>query len=217
MHARVRLLLVGLTLVAGYADAVAFFGLGVFTANMTGNTVLLGGAIVGHFLPNLHGDIGLVLPALSLAAFSSSAFAAALFLRNERGRPPVRTSAVLLSVATFLAVTAALQHWAPPTLVALAVAILSASMGAQSVVALRLGVSGISTTFVTGTLVRWMLDLVEIPRQAGEQRRIEGRTNGTIWAFYLGGAVAGAVGLKMLGADALWLPAVVVALLLVVV
>ncbi|MGA8534191.1 MAG: DUF1275 family protein, partial [Candidatus Tumulicola sp.] len=85
---RLYVLLFGLTLVAGYGDAVAFFALGVFTANMTGNTVLLGGAIVGRFLAPLPGSIGLALPALSLAAFVAGALSAARFLRGERQRPP---------------------------------------------------------------------------------------------------------------------------------
>ena len=45
--ARRDLLLLGLTWAAGFVDAVSYLGLGnVFTANMTGNTMLLGIALV---------------------------------------------------------------------------------------------------------------------------------------------------------------------------
>jgi uncharacterized membrane protein YoaK (UPF0700 family) len=111
MNPRVYVLLFGLTLVAGYADAVAFFSLGVFTANMTGNTVLLGGAIAGRFVPHLPGSIGLALPVLSLSSFVGAAWVAARFLQGERGRPPVRTAFVVAALAVMLAIAALMQHW----------------------------------------------------------------------------------------------------------
>ena len=41
--------MLGLTVVAGCTDAISYLGLGrVFTANMTGNTVLLGVAVAQH-------------------------------------------------------------------------------------------------------------------------------------------------------------------------
>jgi uncharacterized membrane protein YoaK (UPF0700 family) len=210
------ILLSTLTLVAGYVDAVAFFGLGVFTANMTGNTVLLAGAIVGRFIPNLHGDIGLLLPALSMACFVAGASAAALLLRGEQSRPPRRTLAVLTAVSGMLAVTAAFQRWGGPGMVPSAVALLSGVMGAQSVVAVRAGVPGVSTTFVTGTLVRSILDLAGSPAVTAGLRA-EGRVNAAVWAFYLAGAILGATALLLLGPNALWLPAAVVALLLLMI
>ncbi|HEY1656553.1 MAG TPA: YoaK family protein [Candidatus Tumulicola sp.] len=213
LHARTRLLLYGLTLVAGYVDAAAFFGLGVFTANMTGNTVLLGGAIVGHFLPHLPGDIGLLLPLLSLAAFVLGGSAAALFLRSETERPPMRATATLLAVAVLVAVAAGLQRWSAHSAAPCAVGILSAVMGMQSVVAVRVGVEGVSTTFVTGTLVRSIMNLLGSPIE-NPALRAEGRTNAWVWAHYLAGATVGALGLRVLGADALWIPAAVVTLLL---
>lgn len=216
MSARVYVLLFCLTLVAGYADAVAFFSLGVFTANMTGNTVLLAGAVVGHFLPHLRGSIGLALPALSLAAFVGGAWAAARFLRGELGRPPLRTSVVLATLAVMLAATAGLAHWGAAPAVPSATALLSLVMGAQSVVAVRAGVTGVSTTFVTGTLVRSIMTLAGSALRT-EALQAEGRTNAAVWACYLLGAVLGAVALRILGPNSLWLPAAMVAVLLAVV
>ena len=209
--ARTHVLLYTLTLVAGYGDAVAFFGLGVFTANMTGNTVLLGGALAGHVVRRLPGDIGIALPLLSLAGFVAGGCAAALFLRNERGRPPMRTAGVLLFVAILLGITAVLQrgNGAGPA----AVTVLSAVMGLQSIVAVRAGVGGVSTTFVTGTLVHSIMNLLGTPAR-NALLQAEGRTNAWVWGCYLAGAFAGALALRTLGFDALWLPAAVVTLLL---
>jgi uncharacterized membrane protein YoaK (UPF0700 family) len=125
----------------------------------------------------------------------------------------MRTAAALLTVAVMLAIAAGVQRWGGAGSVALAVAILSTVMGVQSVVAVRVGVEGVSTTFVTGTLVRSIMNLVGSP-MASAVLRAEGRTNAAVWTFYLVGAVAGALGLRTLGANALWIPAVVVSLLL---
>jgi len=208
---RTYLLLFCLTLVAGYADAVAFFGFGVFTANMTGNTVLLGGALAGRIAGRLPGAIGVWLPLLSIAGFVAGGAAAALFLRNESAQGH-RTSAVLLLVASLLALTAALHRWGGARAVPLDVTLLSAVMGLQSIVAVRAGVEGVSTTYVTGTLVRSLMNFLGTAVHNADLRS-EGRANAAVWALYLGGAFAGAVALRLLGAGALWIPAAVVALL----
>lgn len=207
MNPRTIGLLVGLTLSAGYVDAVAFFGLGVFTANMTGNTVLLGGAIAARTLgkPHLPGGIGIALALLSIAAFVAGAFAAGAVVRGETKRPPLRSAALLVGVVAFI-VAAGVLHRMPGGLVGPAVALLSAAMGMQSVVAVRAGVPGVSTTFVTGTLLTAVMDFGEAGRAP------EGGTNAGIWACYLLGAIAGTIALYRLGGNALWPPAAAVAL-----
>lgn len=209
MTSRTTGLLVALTLCAGYVDAVAFFGLGVFTANMTGNTVLLGGALAARALnvAQLFGAIGIVLPSISIAAFIAGAVAAAVALRGETGRPPLRTIGILVSIVALLAGAALLQR--ADTGVEAAVGLLSAAMGLQSVLAVRAGVPGVSTTFVTGTLVTAIIGFEGLPKPAPAQ----GRTNAAIWGCYLAGAVVGTVALRLLAAGALWVPAVVVAVL----
>ena len=200
-------LLALLTLSAGYADAVAFFGMGVFTANMTGNTVLLGGALVARAFGNLAlpGNLGAALPSVSIGAFVAGSFIAASVLRGETGRR--RTLAMLGAVVVLIAAGAALQPASGTALVA-AVGLLSAAMGVQSVIAVRAGLSGVSTTFVTGTLVMAVTRLLGV-----RPERIEGVADGGIWLCYLTGAAAGTAGLHVLGPHALWVPAAVVAIL----
>ncbi|HEY1977451.1 MAG TPA: YoaK family protein [Candidatus Baltobacteraceae bacterium] len=209
MSSRTVALLVGLTLSAGYVDAVAFFGLGVFTANMTGNTVLLGGALAAQALGKAHlpGGIGIVLPLLSIAAFVLGALLASSAVRDETKRPPMRSIALLVLVVACFAVAGALYRL-PQPLIAPAVAFLSLAMGMQSVVAVRAGVPGVSTTFVTGTLLSAVMDFEEVKRP----HPFEGRTNAAIWACYLAGAVAGTFALYRLGGNAFWPPAILVAL-----
>jgi uncharacterized membrane protein YoaK (UPF0700 family) len=214
VNARLILLLVVLTLCAGYADAVAFFGLGVFTANMTGNTVLLGGALAARWLGmHLSGSLGIGLPALSIAAFAAGAAVAAFALRGETGRPPLRTMAALGAIVAALAGAAWLQHAGGAA--AGTIALLSLAMGVQSVVAVRAGVPGVSTTFVTGSLVTAILRFEG--QHPGRRQRAEGGTNAGVWACYLAGALAGTIGLRLLGSGALWVDAAVVALLIAVV
>ena len=213
MNARLPILLSAFTLAAGYSDAVAFFGLGVFTANMTGNTVLLGGALAGRFVPHFPGMLTLGLPAISVACFIAGGCLAAVVLRGETGRPPVRTMLVMGFAAALLVGAALLfTRTADARLTPLCVALLSSVMGIQSVVAVRLGVPGVSTTYVTGTLVTAIVDFIGAPKGLGERR--EAAPDVWTWALYLAGAVGGTLGLGMLGDRALWPAAVVVALLI---
>ena len=210
--ARTARLLFALTLVAGYGDAVAFFGFGAFTANMTGNTVLLAGALAARVFGPLPGAIGLLLPAASLVGFALGAAVAAVALRaNPRSRR--RTVALLIAMAAMIAAAVLQLRW--PGSNAVLVALLSAVMGMQSVVAVHAGSGGISTTYVTGSIVRAIVNLLSTA--AGDAIRAEGRASAATWAFYLVGAFAGAAALRALGPSALWVPAAVVALLAIVV
>lgn len=215
MNARTLVLLSIFTLAAGYSDAVAFFGLGVFTANMTGNTVLMGGALAAHFVPHLPGDFSFALPAISIVCFAAGAALAARILRGETGRPPVRTMTTV-AIAAALLVGAALlfSRDANARFTPLCVALLSTVMGLQSVVAVRAGIPGVSTTYVTGTLITGIVYLFGSAAGVGERRR--GAPNLLTWALYLAGAVAGTLCLGLLGDHALWPAAVVVALLIAV-
>ncbi len=206
-------LLSALTLAAGYSDAVAFFGLGVFTANMTGNTVLLGGALAARFVPHFLGMLSLELPSISILCFIAGASLAAFTLRGETGRPPVRTMAIVgLAAALLVAAALVFTRDAGARLTPLCVGLLSMVMGLQSVVAVRLGVPGVSTTYVTGTLITAIVDFLGTPPGAGEGR--QGIPNVWTWVLYLVGAIAGTLGLGLLGDRALWPAAAVVALLI---
>lgn len=180
MNARayIHVRLLALAAAAGCIDAASFLGLDqVFTANQTGNTVLLGIALGegdGHAIART---------AVSVAAFVAGVMLAAVVLRGLTRGWHGRVAVVLVAEALAMALAAAL--WDPLGTVAL-IAILAAAMGAQSAAASQVGVPGITTTFITGTLTRFATQLVA-PREGPRAEAAPPLT----WVAYLLGAIAG--------------------------
>ena len=153
-------MLLVLTWAAGSVDAISYLGLGhVFTAMMTGNTVLLGLAIgQGQVLAALRSVI-------ALAGFCLGAAVGAFIVERDEKRedwPPVVTGALALEAVTLGLFTIA---WfltdTPRSAGMLHVLILLSglAMGIQAVAVRHLGVPGIATTYITGTLTSLMVDL----------------------------------------------------------
>lgn len=137
-----------LTAAAAGTDAVSFLGLGhVFSANMTGNTVLLG--------------LGVATGDLAAASRSATALGAFLVMAGCVGAaaPTAGWSRRLHAVlaAEFLLLAALTGWWAalPGTPTGAAryglVALAGAAMGAQSAAARRLRIPSVTTTYITGT------------------------------------------------------------------
>ncbi|HEY5340598.1 MAG TPA: YoaK family protein [Candidatus Aquilonibacter sp.] len=185
-------LLLLLTVIAGYADAIVFVGLhNIFVANMTGNVVLLGVGLVGmiHHLP---GAVDAGMPMLALAAFACGVAAVVAFARKGQRKRAI----VLVSEAVLSAAAAAL--WMHPPA---AIALLSLAMGAQSAAASQIGLAGISTTYVTGTLVTGILRALR-PRPGDD--RLDARSDFTALGCYLAGAALGAGAFVLCHGNALW-------------
>jgi uncharacterized membrane protein YoaK (UPF0700 family) len=179
-----------LTIASGATDAVAYLGLGgVFTANMTGNLVLLG--IAGSHGLDLH---------VARAAAATAAFAAGLVIAflMTRGLPagavwPRRiTAALAVSLGCQLAF---LAGWAaaggrPGEVADVGLVALSAlAMGVQTACARRVALGGITTTFVTGTLTSVAEDAAR-----GSAAHLARRL-GVLLAL-VAGALAGALALR---------------------
>jgi uncharacterized membrane protein YoaK (UPF0700 family) len=146
-------LLLALTFSAGYVDALSYLGLGrVFTANMTGNTVLLGIAI--GTAQQARQRSARPWP---LAGFLSGAVPAAWIVERDRSESPwPRPVTVALSLeGMILAVFAVGWRLADqlPASVPILVVLSALAMGVQSAAAHRLEVSGVTTTVLTGTLI----------------------------------------------------------------
>jgi uncharacterized membrane protein YoaK (UPF0700 family) len=170
---------------AGGLDAVSFLGLGqVLVAAMTGNTVLLGIAL-GH--ADLHATLR---SAVSLASFVAGAMVgAAIVDRDERDSlwSPAVTWALALELA-IIAVLALAWHlvegragvtvdYRYPLIVAAGIA-----MGVQSAAAHRIGVPGVATTYVSGTLTSLAARLVGCLRARGDAARSDqARKAGAPW------------------------------------
>ena len=162
---------------AGIVDAVSYLGLGrVFTAMMTGNTVLLALAIG-------QGEaMAVVRSALALAGFSVGAATGALIVTHGKTRgewPPSVTTALAVE-AVLLAGFTAVWHLAGAVLTTgstnLLIVLSGLAMGVQASAVRHLGIPGVATTYLTGTLTSLMAELVAWTRsQAGSLSRAASR------------------------------------------
>jgi uncharacterized membrane protein YoaK (UPF0700 family) len=158
-------LLLLLAWAAGNVDASTFAGLGhVFTANMTGNTVLLGLALG-------QGELLTALRSLTaLAGFILGAAAGTGIARTGPGRGTWTASATrtVLAEAVVLAVLAVARAIAGPDLGSgwayVLIGLSGLAMGLQSAAVRHVNVAGASTTYITGTLTILVGSLVERQR-----------------------------------------------------
>jgi uncharacterized membrane protein YoaK (UPF0700 family) len=188
-HPLTRALLV-LTFTTGMVDAVSYLGLGrVFTANMTGNVVLLGFGVAGS--PGLP----VLAPLCSLTAFVLGTVAGGgLVKRFERRHPTLvaRALAIEVSLLAVAAILAGATHVRPGAAGGyVVIALLAFTMGLRSTVVRRIGVPDLSTVVLTMTLSAlgsgsWL---------AGGSGRGSIRRLAAVLAMFAG-AVAGALLLK---------------------
>ena len=154
-------MLLALTWAAGSVDAISYLGLGhVFTAMMTGNTVLLGLALA-------QGEVRAALRSIvALIGFSTGVFVGAMIVERE-SQPvewPAAVTAALAVETVFLAlfsgISFLMSSGRSAGVVYLLIFLLALAMGIQSAAVRRLGVPGIATTYITGTLTSLMIDLL---------------------------------------------------------
>ena len=149
-----------LTWASGVLDALCYLRAGVFTANMTGNTVVLGLAIVGP------GRARVWDAALAILAFAVGALIGALVLlrpqrRDARRELKTGVSLELPFAAVFSVLWAFFPEIGPAWLVPALLASGAAALGIQSVAARRLKLSGVVTTFITGTITTAIVSFLE--------------------------------------------------------
>ena len=190
-------LMLVLTFSTGIVDAVGYLGLDrVFTANMTGNVVILGMALTGAE------DLPVVGPVLALLGFVLGAALVGRVLRRAAVGWTTASTLVLVVVGLGLGgvagVLSALGEEVPvpvgatPPAAALVVtAVLGLLMGAQAATARRLAVKDVTTVVVTSTLTGLAAD----SRLAGGTGEGWRRRLGAV-ALILAGAAAGAALLR---------------------
>jgi uncharacterized membrane protein YoaK (UPF0700 family) len=189
--------LLALTFTTGLIDAVSYLGLGhVFTANMTGNIVLLGFGIAGS------DGLPVLAPLVSLAAFFGGAAVGGAAVRRAGGASPqllggaLLIEGVLAAVAALLAASTTIH--AGTVVAGVVIAVLAAAMGLRNAVVRKLAVPELTTTVLTMTITGLAADGL---RHAAQPRRI-----GAVVAMLVG-ALAGALLLK----TDLWVPLAVIA------
>ncbi len=152
---------VALGLIAGACDGLSYLSLdGLFVANQTGNTVLLGLAVARE------DGFATLEYVIAIAAFIIGLAAAALLIeRLTRSGVKRMLPAVIVAEALLIALGALIIELAGGRLSGgpselLAGASLSMAMGMQTSALQRVGSWAIRTTFVTGLLTDGTLDLV---------------------------------------------------------
>jgi uncharacterized membrane protein YoaK (UPF0700 family) len=178
--------LAALTVVSGFIDAVSFLGLGhVFTANMTGNVLLIGFAVAGA------AGFSLTASLCALGAFLVGALAGGrLALRFRPVRNLLLVAMVIEAVCTAAAATVAGivpavgSGWPRYTVIAL----LAGAVGLRNSAVRRMGVPDMSTTVLTTTLT----GLASRSRLAGGTNP-HARLGTTSVVCMFGGALVGAV------------------------
>nr|WP_277608087.1 YoaK family protein [Streptomyces boncukensis] len=176
-----------MTALAGAVDAAVYLSLGrVFIANQTGNGVLLALGAVTRLHPGEEANADAVAgPAVSLLGFCLGAIAAGLLTRHAP-----HLWRLFVAQALLLAATAALPGPELPR-----IGVVAAAMGVQSVLGLRLGVRGVTTTVVTGTLASLFSRATAAPRAHGDGDGGPGAgLFGLVWVMYVAGAALGAAG-----------------------
>ncbi len=152
-------LVILLALAAGAVDAISFLGLGgAFSANMTGNVILLGAAAGKGFTE------ALLRSGAALAGYVVGVYAAARLVRDDEGGFwPAWMTRGLLTVAFLeccVLIVWLLESGRPPLAgEAALLAVFALGMGAQGALVHRLGLGGVTTTYVTGTLTGFLSEL----------------------------------------------------------
>jgi uncharacterized membrane protein YoaK (UPF0700 family) len=185
-------ILLAMTAVTGIVDAVSFLALGhVFTANMTGNIVLLGFAFAGA------SGVSISRSSVALIAFMAGAVAGGRMALGSSSRVRVSRAflveALLLGFSAGLAIINPLQPYA-------VIASTAVAMGLRNAVVRKLGVPDLTTTVLTLTITGFAAD----SRLAGGDNPRWRRRLAAIAAMVVG-ATAGA---RMV-IHSIWLPLVV--------
>ena len=204
-------LLVSLTFASGAVDAISFLGLGrVFTALMSGNIILLALAAGRAAGPEALRSL------VSLLTFAVGVLAASRLV--GRGEPKrLWPGGVTLSLAfAGLAQAGLLAGWLTASghpgqvLEAVLVGLSALAMGFQSGAVARLRVSGVTTTYVTGTLTGLIGALALGSGERGDLVR-----RAAVLIALLAGAACGALLLKDARETAPALPLAVTVLVVV--
>jgi uncharacterized membrane protein YoaK (UPF0700 family) len=185
--------LTAVTMVSGLDDAVSYLGLGhVFTANMTGNIVVLGFAWAGA--------PGFSVPATltSIGVFLVGAVATGAMARRNPSRRTLLLRALWIEAVftTAAAVVAGLgpnigSGWQRYSMIAL----LAFAMGIRNSMVRRLSVADVTTTVLTMTVTGLAAD----SNLAGGRNERAGRRVGAVVSMFLG-AFVGALLLRHINA-----------------
>jgi uncharacterized membrane protein YoaK (UPF0700 family) len=212
-----------LAFTAGFIDAVSLLGFGVFASVMTGNTIIFGlGIARGEPLSSaLRSAVAIAAYMLGVAVGTSIADST----QDRQGRiwPSGATNAFVLEFLGLLslAVGGVFVGSAPSSnLVYGLIALAAVSMGLQSAGFNALGISGASTTRITGTYENFVIDLYRWRRSSTLKTAREKRSDAGLQAIvvlvYVLAAIAGGLAEIHLSSDATLIPAIILGVMIIV-
>ena len=198
---RVRILAAGLSVLAGYVDAIGFITLGgYFVSFMSGNSTRLAVGL-------MRGTPSPVVAAMLIATFVLGVIAGSLTVHITRRNRP---TAVLTLVALLIGLAAVLGLSGVPIGAVIAMTL---AMGAENTVFERDGEVRIGLTYMTGTLVKLGQG---ITRAFLGGDRFAWTAYLLLWIGLVFGACMGAFVFPRLGWNALWIAAVAAAMFAVI-
>ncbi|MGN6195691.1 MAG: YoaK family protein [Ginsengibacter sp.] len=165
------IMLILLACVAGSIDVMSYYRLDhVFTANMTGNTILLGLSIgQGKLANSLHS-------LAALAGFITGAFIGAMIVENTK---KAWSYYIILSLSFELLIIFILaliwfeeSNPLDTTILYISILLSAIAMGMQSATVRHLNIPGVVTTFITGTITSIGMSAVKGLRN-GFKRKIK--------------------------------------------
>ncbi|WP_377273051.1 YoaK family protein [Peterkaempfera sp. SMS 1(5)a] len=170
-----------LTAVSGLIDAISYLGLGhVFTANMTGNVVIIAFAVAGA------PGFSLVASVVSLGAFVTGAIAAGRLSLAMGRRPRHQWVRAALVVEAVLLLAASAVAFAVPSGARYWLIVLTAvAMGMRNGTVRKLAIPDLTTTVLTLTVTGLAFD----SSLAGGTNPRVGRRTGAVVAMLAGGVV----------------------------
>ena len=220
--ANVRALVVGLAFTAGFIDAFSLLGFGVFASVMTGNTIILGlGIARGEPLSTA------LRSAIAIAAYMGGVALGTGITDSkpdrQLGRSASRaTNAFVLEFLALLALAVGVLFvgGTPNSNVVLALIALAAiSMGLQSAGFNALGISGVSTTRITGTYESFVIDLYRWRRSSTLKTALKEKSNAALQAVvvlvYILAAILGGLAEIHLSLDAMLVPVIVLGFMII--
>ncbi len=211
-----------LAFTGGCVDAISYLGFGhIFTANMTGNTVLLGVSVTQAQWP------AALRSALALAAYLVGVAGGSLLVDRVAKDPPEQhglwphavTIACALELLILCALTLAGALFPSPLsgTTHILIMLAAAAMGLQSIAVHTLGIRGVATTYITGTWTTLVAGLVRRHPRADEAGKDPPGTamHAAVVGVYLLAAVVGGAAIMRWHLFALAIPTVAVAVVVV--